>query len=167
MKKFLALVLTVLVFLSSIVGTFTVSASEENLLEDISTSNFGTNDTLKCPISGFDQYQDSLYGKAFKVNGAWYTSFYIKLPALDVNTKYNLSFKYDNIIDKDDHAKAVGAGALGKFGSLGGGAVGRQDVCLKGDVQLLKLGTGAFYYRPIAVRTHDNSNFQAHVLTSV
>ena len=43
-----------------------------------------------------------------------------------------------------------------------GGAVGRKDVGLKGDVQGFQLGAGALDHRPVAVRTHDNGNFTNH-----
>ncbi len=99
MKKTLSVLLSVLMIVCSIAGAFTVSAASENLLADISTDDFGTNDTDKCPITGFEQYTDGTYGKAFNVKCAWYTSFYIKLPELQPNTEYQLGFKYDNIID--------------------------------------------------------------------
>ncbi len=99
MKKILSFILCFLMVVCPISGTFTVLATETNLLENISVSDFGSNDeTPPRADFGFEQYTDSTYGKAFKVHYAWYTSFYIKLPALDTNTKYNLSFKYDNAI---------------------------------------------------------------------
>ena len=61
-----------------------------------------------------------------------------------------------------DDAKAVGLCAPGKRSRLGGRAVCRQDVCLKGDVQRFELGTGPLDHRPIAVGTHDHSNFTNH-----
>ena len=39
---------------------------------------------------------------------------------------------------------------------IGRGAVGRQDMCLKGNVQRLELGAGTFHHRPVAVRTHND-----------
>ena len=62
---------------------------------------------------------------------------------------------------KDD-AKAVGLCAFCKGCCLGGGAVCRKDMCLKGDVQRLQLGTGTLDHRPIAVRTHDHCHFTNH-----
>ena len=93
MKRILCAVLSVLMIVCSIAGAFNVSAASENLLADISTDDFGTNDTNKCPITGFEQYTDGTYGKAFNVKCAWYTSFYIKLPELQPNTEYQLGFK--------------------------------------------------------------------------
>ena len=61
-----------------------------------------------------------------------------------------------------DDAKAVGLCALGKRSRLGGRAVCRQDVCFKGDIQRFELGTGPLDHRPIAVGTHDHSNFTNH-----
>ena len=46
---------------------------------------------------------------------------------------------------------------------LGGGAVGRQDVGLKGDVQRLELGAGPLDHRPITIRTHDDCHFTNHL----
>ena len=83
MKKTLSVLLSVLMIICSIAGAFTVSAASENLLADISVSDFGSNDQTP-PNSnfGFEQYNDGKYGKAFNVKCAWYTSFYIKLPEL-------------------------------------------------------------------------------------
>lgn len=63
MKKTLSVLLSVLMIVCSVAGAFNVSAASENLLADISTDDFGTNDTNKCPITGFEQYTDGTYGK--------------------------------------------------------------------------------------------------------
>lgn len=97
MKKILSLLLCLSMVFVSISGAITVSAEATNLLADISVEDFGTNDTNKCPITGFEQYNDGTYGKAFNVKCAWYTSFYIKLPDLQPNTEYQIGFKYDNV----------------------------------------------------------------------
>ena len=61
-----------------------------------------------------------------------------------------------------DDSKAVGLCAFCKGCCLGGCAVCRKDVCLKGDVQCLQLGAGTLDHRPIAVRTHDHCHFTNH-----
>ena len=62
----------------------------------------------------------------------------------------------------EDDAKTILFCALGKGSRLCRGAVCRQDVCLKRDVQRLELGTGPLDHRPIAVRTHNDCNFPNH-----
>ena len=62
----------------------------------------------------------------------------------------------------DQHAKAIGPGGPGKFRGGGRGAVGAENVGLKGNAELLQLGTGTLYYRPVAIRAHDHSHFFAH-----
>ena len=61
-----------------------------------------------------------------------------------------------------DDTKADGLCAFCKRSRLGGRAVCRQDVCFKGDIQRFELGTGPLDHRPIAVGTHDHSNFTNH-----
>ena len=63
----------------------------------------------------------------------------------------------------EDDAEAVGPGILCKLRCLGRGAVGRQDVCLKGDVQRLELSAGTFHHRPVTVRTHNDCHFTNHL----
>lgn len=74
----------------------------ENLFNNIDTSYFGSNDTSPVSGFGFEQYKDKDHGTAFNVNNAYYTTFYIKLPAMEVNEQYNLSFWYDNIADANN-----------------------------------------------------------------
>lgn len=71
----------------------------ENLLHNIDTSYLGSNDKSLTNGFGFEEYRDGDYGTAFNVKNAYYTSFYIKLPQLETNEEYNISFKYDNIVD--------------------------------------------------------------------
>ena len=97
MKKILSFLLCLLMVLGSFSGAITVSAEATNLLSGISVADFGTNDKSLNGGFGFEQYTDGIYGAAFNVKCAWYTSFYIKLPALSPNTDYNFSFKYDNV----------------------------------------------------------------------
>jgi hypothetical protein len=73
----------------------------ENLWKNFNESYFGSNDTVSPPITGFEKYQDGKYGTAFHVKNSYYTTFYVKLPKLETNEEYNISFKYDNIIDKN------------------------------------------------------------------
>ena len=63
MKKILSILLCLSMCFVSISGAITVSAEATNLLADISVDDFGTNDTNKCPITGFEQYTDGTYGK--------------------------------------------------------------------------------------------------------
>lgn len=101
MKKILSFLISIILILCSVSGVITVSASAEieNLWANISVDDFGSNDQSP-PNSnfGFEQYNDGAHGKAFNIKSAWYTSFYIKLPDLDVNAEYNISFYYDNIV---------------------------------------------------------------------
>ena len=82
MKKILSFLLCLLMVLGSFSGAITVSAEATNLLSGISVADFGTNDKSLNGGFGFEQYTDGIYGAAFNVKCAWYTSFYIKLPAL-------------------------------------------------------------------------------------
>ena len=63
----------------------------------------------------------------------------------------------------EDDAETVGPGILCKLRCLGRGAVGRQDVRLKGDVQRLELSAGTFHHRPVTVRTHNDCHFTNHL----
>lgn len=76
----------------------------ENLLKDIDTTYLGTNDESPNGAFKIEQYKDENHGTAFNVYGAWYTSFYIKLPAMEVNEEYNLSLWYDNHVIDDKPA---------------------------------------------------------------
>ncbi len=101
MKKLLAFILTTLIVLSSISGSFAVLANtEENLWKEVSLSDFGTKDqtppTDGTNSFGFEQYNDGTYGKAFHVKCSWYTSFYVAMPSLEPDTEYQISFRYDN-----------------------------------------------------------------------
>ena len=58
-----------------------------------------------------------------------------------------------------DNAVTIGTGGLGKISGGFGRAVGREDVCLKRDAEILEHRAGRFYDRPITVRPHDDGNF--------
>lgn len=96
MKKVLSVLLCLLMVFGSFAGAITTASAEEvNLWTDMTVEDFGTKDTVNCPISGYEEYQNT-YGKAFRVKTCYYTSFYITMPELEPNTEYSLSFKYDN-----------------------------------------------------------------------
>lgn len=104
MKKLLSLILCLLMVFGSFAGTFTASAEETNLWTDITAEDFATKDTNECPISKFAQGTNN-YGKNFTVEGAFNTSFYIKMPELEANSIYDLSFKYNNHIIANNPGK--------------------------------------------------------------
>lgn len=93
MKKIISVFLVLILMCSTVAGVLTVSANNTNLWADISVNDFGSKDTAHTVLEYLEN--QNKYDNAFIVRNAYYTTFYVKLPAdLETNTEYQISFLY-------------------------------------------------------------------------